>query len=241
MSEKLFRSWKIYTGALPANDSAAATACVRRGEWLSHGSGSLPSCTSAAFLPQPTPWGTSCNWDNKDLNVMGLVLETWSSYTWFVCSVMVFRIVQTWVHEIAHPIIGFRNSPEETSERVNMFLVCATSSFHFRLRCLGSHSHRKSNFRRRCGFARRRPAAATPRPETPATAPTAKAMCPQRGGWGVENPFASCLNLVPQKTQRSFSPYLGKGITLSTIQNTTASPPSPRRSPPPPRPPARSS
>ena len=45
---------------------------------------------------------------NKYLNVMGLVLDTWSSYTWFVCCVVIFRVVQTWVHEIAHPIIGFR-------------------------------------------------------------------------------------------------------------------------------------
>ena len=45
---------------------------------------------------------------NKDLNVMGLVLNTWSSYMWFVGCVVIFRIVQTWVHEIAHPIIGFR-------------------------------------------------------------------------------------------------------------------------------------
>ena len=45
---------------------------------------------------------------NKDLNVMGLVVNTWSSYMWFVCCIVVFRIVQTWVHEIAHPIIGFR-------------------------------------------------------------------------------------------------------------------------------------
>lgn len=45
---------------------------------------------------------------NKNLNVMGLVLNTWLSYTLFVCCVIAFRIVQTWVHEIAHPIIGFR-------------------------------------------------------------------------------------------------------------------------------------
>ena len=39
---------------------------------------------------------------------MGLLLNTWSSYMWFVSCVVLFRIVQTWVHEIAHPIIGFR-------------------------------------------------------------------------------------------------------------------------------------
>ena len=45
---------------------------------------------------------------NKDLNVMGLLLDTWPSYTGFVCCVVVFRTVETCVHEIAHPIIGFR-------------------------------------------------------------------------------------------------------------------------------------
>jgi hypothetical protein len=49
---------------------------------------------------------------NKDLNVMGLIVNTWSSYMWFVCCIVVFRIVQTWVHEIAHPIIGRIYDPD---------------------------------------------------------------------------------------------------------------------------------
>ena len=45
---------------------------------------------------------------NDNLNVMGVVLDTWPSYMWFVFCVVIFRVIQTWVHEIAHPIIGFR-------------------------------------------------------------------------------------------------------------------------------------
>ena len=40
--------------------------------------------------------------------MMGIVIDTWEAYAWLVGGIVLFRIVQTWVHEIAHPIIGFR-------------------------------------------------------------------------------------------------------------------------------------
>ena len=45
---------------------------------------------------------------SKSLNVMGMVIDTWESYVWLVGGIVLYRAVQTWVHEIAHPIIGFR-------------------------------------------------------------------------------------------------------------------------------------
>ena len=45
---------------------------------------------------------------SSSLNVMGMVINTWESYVWLVGGIVLFRMVQTWVHEIAHPIIGFR-------------------------------------------------------------------------------------------------------------------------------------
>jgi len=45
---------------------------------------------------------------SRSLNVMGMVIDTWEAYALFVGGIVLFRIVQTWVHDIAHPIIGFR-------------------------------------------------------------------------------------------------------------------------------------
>ena len=52
---------------------------------------------------------------SQSLNVVGLVIDTWRSYIIFVVAIVLFRIAQTWVHEIAHPIIGFRiYDPDKT-------------------------------------------------------------------------------------------------------------------------------
>ena len=61
--------------------------------------GDIPSYSMANFMR----FGP-----NPDLVVLSLIINTWSSYIWFVSGIIIFRIVQTWVHEIAHPIIGFR-------------------------------------------------------------------------------------------------------------------------------------
>jgi len=45
---------------------------------------------------------------SRSLNVMGMVVDTWKAYALLVGGIVLYRIVQTWVHEIAHPIIGFR-------------------------------------------------------------------------------------------------------------------------------------
>lgn len=45
---------------------------------------------------------------SKSLNVMGMVIETWESYTVFVGGIVLYRIVLTWVHDIAHPVLAFR-------------------------------------------------------------------------------------------------------------------------------------
>tara|TARA_B100000214_G_scaffold361212_1_gene324391 strand:+ start:1374 stop:1907 length:534 start_codon:yes stop_codon:yes gene_type:complete len=45
---------------------------------------------------------------NPSLNVMGVAIGSWPAYAVLVLGIVVFEVVKTCVHEIAHPIIGFR-------------------------------------------------------------------------------------------------------------------------------------